>query len=117
MMFALQAMAQESAVAVDSGSLLERVDEDALAAMLILSVVLGIGAVIAVFGMLTSMVTKIFTHRENNRMVTDLINRGYSVDEIQKLMSMSKGEIEALDQAPEKQESGRRPVPLAAGNK
>lgn len=70
-----------------ASTIVERVDPDALGAMMVLSVIGGVFALVAIVWMVSRMITNIFAHRENTRLVTDLLNRGYSPDEIQKLVA------------------------------
>jgi len=61
-----------------ASTIVERVDPDALGAMMVLSVIGGVFALVAIVWMVSRMITNIFAHRENTRLVTDLLNRGYS---------------------------------------
>lgn len=65
--------------------IIDRIDSGALAVISIIAVIGGFALAIVVVGCVSTTIQRVITIRESNRLILELLNRGYSPEEIERV--------------------------------
>ena len=98
-MLNLQLLAQDAGVVEHAPTLVDRLDGDVLSAAVILGVIGTVVIVVTVVCSVTSMIQNIAATRMAYNMINDLSKRGYSAEEVERLVYGDKNLSRKVKQA------------------
>ncbi len=71
---------------IGQSEILHRIPSEALAAVTIIAVIGALILAITIIGCITTTIQRVVAIRESNRLILELLNQGYSADEIERVV-------------------------------